>query len=370
MSKISSDIGFLATGDELLQGDILNTNSQYMVQLLIDKGMTPGQQLLASDDIASIERSLVFLLEHHKVVIVTGGLGPTSDDVTREAVSHLLDVPLEFNDASWNRIQQRLQSRGFKVSENNRRQCFFPVGSEILENSRGTADGFIQSVHAGYLIVLPGPPRECLPMFKQSVLPFLLKLNISKSQFSWRWLMMGLGESHIADRMESLVSEFDVRVGYRASYPYCEVKVFADTREGVLPLLDCVSNSFSEAIVSDDQRKASKQLLDYCYTQGINLFIQDEVTRGYLSFLLSAPGAVDQIDFKRQKEKKYDLELVVRGCDGLWSGEEVQNDFLSLEFIFPENKESVTPVRLNKKRTMLWVSEFVCWQCVKQLSTE
>src|SRR5690606_23196805 len=113
------------------------------------------------------------------LVFITGGLGPTTDDFTREAISEWSGLSLEFRQQSWTKIQQRLTDRGISVAQSNRQQCFFPVGSTVFENSEGTADGFHLAVssksHArgSELLVLPGPPAEGKHLWESSIAAWL-----------------------------------------------------------------------------------------------------------------------------------------------------------------------------------------------------
>lgn len=364
----SAQVGFLATGDELMHGDILNTNSQKMAQWLLDSGISPGQQVLVSDDEESIVRSLDFLLAHHVAVVITGGLGPTSDDVTRQAVATWLGVELEFHEHCWQRIQNRLQKRGIAVPENNRQQCFFPVGATILKNENGTADGFVVEQAGQIIVVLPGPPRECLPLFKNDILRLFHQRQLTRPSFSWKWLLMGLGESEIASRVDMLSRAYDVKVGYRASYPYCELKIFAESDEGVAPLLESIGREFSTAIVSDSAETASQKLKIQQSTHPRSILIEDAVTRGRLQSLLAEPGQHAVTDFEPQGGQHYDVHICVSGMHEFWVGSEASMDEVVLEIKKPQVVEHRTAVRLYGKRTLDWVCEYVCWQCLKHIN--
>src|SRR5262249_55359345 len=119
-------IAILATGDELTTGDILNTNGQIIAQTLKDHGFLMGMHVIASDDENEITEAINFLLHDHPILITIGGLGPTSDDRTRFALSRAINQPLVFNEASWNHITSRLTSLHLHVHEANKQQALFP----------------------------------------------------------------------------------------------------------------------------------------------------------------------------------------------------------------------------------------------------
>ena len=107
MTHNSASVAFLATGDELIQGDLLNTNAHTMIQALQESGIAPGQQLIVGDQQQAIKESIAYLLDRHAALIIIGGLGPTCDDLTRFALADYLNTPLSFDQSSWEHIQQR-----------------------------------------------------------------------------------------------------------------------------------------------------------------------------------------------------------------------------------------------------------------------
>ena len=166
MSNHPLAIGILGTGDELIQGDILNTNAQSISRELVFRDIQPGVQLIVADEVHTMARSIQFLLSEHDIVITIGGLGPTCDDVTRDAVALALGLPLEFHPPSWNRLESRFKQNNIVLTENNRQQCCFPKGSEVLVNENGSANGCIAFSCNKVVFMLPGPPIECLPLFE------------------------------------------------------------------------------------------------------------------------------------------------------------------------------------------------------------
>lgn len=226
-------IGFLATGTELITGELLNTNSQIMADSLLQHGIKIGEHVLVDDDQDNIQDAFRFLLEKNDCVISTGGLGPTSDDLTREALAQLLNLNLIFNPTSWERILTRLNNSGRYPTGNiplsNKKQAYFPENSQIIPNLNGTADACeitceINSQNK-IIYLLPGPPKECLPIFSEIILPSLLNNNFGSDQKLYRWRLQGVSEAQMAELLELELKKYNLIFGYRAHSPYLDIKL-------------------------------------------------------------------------------------------------------------------------------------------------
>ena len=159
----------VAVGSELLTPHKTDTNSLFITERLEAVGIRVVQKLVVGDDPSRLARALRHALDAGDVVIVTGGLGPTADDVTREAAAELLGARLEESPAIVEAIRARFAARGLEMPEVNRRQAAVPRGAEVLENPRGTAPGLWLAADGARLALLPGPPRELRPMFERLV---------------------------------------------------------------------------------------------------------------------------------------------------------------------------------------------------------
>ena len=135
-------VALLATGDEISNGDILNTNTKELAARLFNHGIHIGNHLVTGDNTADIELAIKFLLDSHDALIITGGLGPTSDDLTRYALSKAINRPLHFHEEVWQNIVNRLRHFGYdSPPPSNRQQAIFPEGASIIPNPNGTAAG-------------------------------------------------------------------------------------------------------------------------------------------------------------------------------------------------------------------------------------
>jgi molybdenum cofactor synthesis domain-containing protein len=220
-----NSVALIATGDELSNGDILNTNGATIAQQLFALGISVGEHVIVADDEAAIVKAMTYQLQNHTNLIMTGGLGPTSDDLTRFALAKYLNVPLSFDDAMWEHICARMRQRGFTIQDNNRQQCLFPEGAEILPNLHGSAAGCYITQHDKHIFMLPGPPKECMPMFSDYVIPKLA--HLAQPVYRLKWVLQGVAESEIAAKIEAAIPQLNCQFGYRWNYPQLEFKLSA-----------------------------------------------------------------------------------------------------------------------------------------------
>jgi nicotinamide-nucleotide amidase len=198
------------SGDELLRGDTINTNQSYLGQRLLESGFLVTHALCVSDDLTTIKEAVSQSLARRPTVLVlSGGLGPTEDDLTREAVSAALGVPLEHHEKLLDAIRGRFASRGLTMAESNRKQASIPRGAVVLPIA-GTAPGFALDLDHTLLVALPGVPWELRQMWESHVAPMLETRTCTKSPTDTgthvvrRLRVFGLGESMIADSLADL----------------------------------------------------------------------------------------------------------------------------------------------------------------------
>ena len=193
----------IAIGDELSSGQRLDTNSQWLSQQLGDLGVVVRYHSTVVDEIDPMEQVIGVASRRANVIVLTGGLGPTADDLTRDVVARVANVELEFDQATLDKIRHRYEQRGRAMPENNRRQAWFPAGCRIIPNPRGTAPGIdmpLPDVHGrpARLFALPGVPAEMKPMWQESVVPAIARMNPGSATIVYRSIQcFGAGESDI-----------------------------------------------------------------------------------------------------------------------------------------------------------------------------
>ena len=209
----------IAVGSELLLGGRADTNSIYLAEMLAEQGIEVRFKTVVGDDIADMCQALTLASRRAKIVLVTGGIGPTVDDLTREAVAKVTGHPLRLRPQAIRSIQARFKLAGRTVSANQRRQAFLPSGSDLLRNSSGTAPGFSLKWKRCRIFCLPGVSHEARKMFPESVLPLLVKEGLVGQGIESRSLQtFGLIEGVIDERIRGIVPEASgIRLGILAS---------------------------------------------------------------------------------------------------------------------------------------------------------
>lgn len=228
------------TGQELLLGRILNTHQQWICRQLADLGYEVNRQSCVADVGAHITAAVRESLGRSDLVITTGGLGPTSDDLTRELIAKLLGRALELNPAILTGIEEYFMRRHRVMTQSAKVQAMVPAGARVLPNTNGTAPGLAIEVNPNpfrpdgkrsWLVLLPGPPRELRPMFLESVVPLVLAEFPSTAKFCSRTLKTtGLGESLVEERIAGPLRSIIARgleLGYCARIGEVEVRLAA-----------------------------------------------------------------------------------------------------------------------------------------------
>ena len=164
----------ITTGTELLLGQIVNTNARFLSEKLAEKGIDVYWQTVVGDNPARLEEALSRAISRSDIIIATGGLGPTSDDLTKEILAKILALPLVINSTWQKNMEEMFRQRGLEMTANNLKQALLPQGARLLYNDFGTAPGIWLEHQDKIIILLPGPPREMEPMFTEIVLPSCL----------------------------------------------------------------------------------------------------------------------------------------------------------------------------------------------------
>jgi nicotinamide-nucleotide amidase len=199
----------IAIGSELLLGQLVDTNSSFIAKRLAEHGIELIRTSTVGDDLSRIEEVLREAIQRSSIVITTGGLGPTEDDLTREGVAKAFQRSLIFQPHLMEQIEAIIKRRGFRMAENNRKQAYIPEGAIPIENPKGTAPGFIMEYPKGSIISIPGVPLEMEYFMQNSVIPYLRKrFDLKHEIIRYRVLRAcGLGESAIGIQIKDLMKE-------------------------------------------------------------------------------------------------------------------------------------------------------------------
>lgn len=285
----------LATGTELLSGDIVDTNSARIARALQPLSIPLVQITVVGDDLPRMVAAIRAAISRSEILIIGGGLGPTVDDVTREAVAEATGRPLIFDPELFEAIRARFQAFGFPMPENNRRQAFRPQGSRVIPNPIGTAPGFMIEEGDRVLFALPGVPRELERMLTESVIPYLEKRFPPAEAMVWRVVRtIGMGESVIDERLRDLLEGENPQVGLNAHPGMVDIRIRA---RGVTPeeataraeaTVQTIRERLGWAIYGEGTCTPEEALIAVLRERGLTLATLERGTLGWLGGRLAA----------------------------------------------------------------------------------
>ena len=362
-------IAIMGTGDELIQGDIVNSNTQKIAEKIHTHNLKAGMQLVVADEITAMIASLQFLLARHAVVITIGGLGPTSDDITRNAVSQALGITLEFDIKSWERLALRFKTAKLPLTDNNKQQCFFPASSTILINEYGSANGCMVVANGKTIVMLPGPPRECLPMFTQKVLPTLLKSRSTLSLYRYRAILLNVSESAVADNLDSLLNLPSVEVGYRCYYPYLDVKLSSDSQDDLQSAVTFFQQQYENCIISEKAQVASEQLRHRLIERQLCVSFDDAITAGLWQQKLVCVPLKSNLYWQGNTEGKVvDMQVKLWGLEQFWLSHAEEFDELHCDITINEKVYTFKKtLRIRGEETLVAAMEWASYFCLQAL---
>lgn len=357
-------IGLLATGDELVNGDVRNSNSQFFAEKLTDLGLLVGCHAVVTDTQADIESMLTYLLKQHDVIITTGGLGPTSDDRTRFAASQVTAAPLIFNEENWQTILARFQSIHLSPHHSNRQQALFPQNAEIIPNPKGTAAGFWMEHGKSLLFFLPGPPNECIPQFETIVIPKIQQLAANEMISHHAWRLFGVSEGEIAALLDQALQDYPLQTGYRYDYPYLEFKIRTTQSAILAEVLAKIDTLIKPYFLSHPKIQASQYLYQQLPNLAYRLIIHDEATGGLLQTTLLSPQTKEHVQFKPFVASQLalgEIGIHIEGLQAHWQNQmDNGNTHLKLSFfdINGVNKKTYQ-IPYRPKRVLGYAIEFI-----------
>jgi len=201
----------ISIGDELVLGQVVDTNAAWLSERLVELGIVPEYHQAVPDNLAAIAETIKLAAQKADFIIVTGGLGPTPDDLTRQAMAAVAGVKLVLHGPSLKKLETFFKERGRVMSENNRVQAMFPKGADVLDNPIGTAPGFRIVFEKATIVVMPGVPKEMKLMFERHIVPMLttrnawLKIKSRSKVMTFKLNVFGVGESLVAEKLGKLM---------------------------------------------------------------------------------------------------------------------------------------------------------------------
>lgn len=286
------------TGTEILLGDVLNTHLTFIAQQILKLGLRVNEQRTVADGRA-IEGTLREVFPLADIVFVTGGLGPTTDDVTREIVAELLQLPLLEDPAVREAIRTRLGARKIPTTKRVWRQAQVPAGGQAFVNENGTAPGIYLSANVSdaiaspHLFLLPGPPRELQPMFEQSVMPILRPIAGDSHDFALaKFRLAAVGESIVEKKVGSKILAIPgIELGYCARPGEVELRVIASPAS-VEKAGQIIQTELADAIFSTSDESLAEVVVHLLRQRNETLALAESCTGGLLAHeVTNVPGA-------------------------------------------------------------------------------
>ena len=247
----------ISVGTEILLGDILNTNVQYLSKALASLGIGVTHHSTVGDNKQRLLDTLETAFTRCDAVILTGGLGPTPDDLTKETCAEYFGKDLYLHDKILEEIESYFKLKNIKMPESNKKQALVPEGSIILENNNGTAPGFIMEKDGKIIVILPGPPKEMVPMYRESVEPYLRKFT-NEIILSKNIRTFGIGESAMSELVEDLLEGSNPTVAPYAKSGEALLRVTAkaqseeDAEKLMTPVIDEIKTRLGDYIYGID----------------------------------------------------------------------------------------------------------------------
>ncbi len=296
MKALTAEI--IAIGTEILLGDIVNTNAAYLARRLASLGVNTYHQEVVGDNPVRVLETFERAFERANLVITSGGLGPTQDDLSKEMGARYFGVSLKEDVEARAHIERYMHRLGRQITENNWKQALLPEGSIPLYNHNGTAPGFILTKDERTLIMLPGPPSELIPMFDEQVLPYLRSLS-DEVMVSRTLHICGVGESAVesilAEKMQKMSNPtlapyakegvVDLRITAKAA---TEEKAF----EMIRPVEEEIRSIFGRQVFGSDDDTLESVLVELLAERGWHIATAESCTAGWASGqIVNYPGA-------------------------------------------------------------------------------
>jgi nicotinamide-nucleotide amidase len=292
----------LCVGTELLLGNILNSNARWLAERLAALGVPHYRQEVVGDNRERVIAAVRAASQRARVLITSGGLGPTPDDLTTEAIAAAFETPLEERPEVWELIQARLAGRGRPVAASNRRQAWLPRGAQVLPNPTGTAPGIIWSPVEGFTVLtFPGVPAELKAMWLATAEPWLRQTGVADGVFASRLLRFwGVSESALAEQVSDLLAQSNPTVAPYAGLGEVKLRMTARAKDGataaalLAPLEVELRRRSGHSCYGIDDDSLASVVLEKLRQRGETLAVAESCSGGGLGAALAAvPGASD-----------------------------------------------------------------------------
>lgn len=305
MNSEKKVVEIICVGTEILLGNIVNTNARYLAEKCAEIGLASYYQITVGDNAGRLEESIRLALSRSDVVILSGGLGPTDDDLTKEVASKVAGREMYLDETSKERLVSYFERRGLTLTENNFKQAMIPEGGIILTNNNGTAPGVIIPVDNKHIVLLPGPPGELIPMFEESVMPYLQGIT-NEIFVSQTVKLVSVGESIAETMIKDLIdSQTNPTIATYAKVGEVHIRVTAAAEDAasaqklIKPVVKELKSRFGNNVyTTHDEVTLEKSIVDLLVSGDLKCMTVESCTGGKIaSRIVSVPGASDVLKY-------------------------------------------------------------------------
>ncbi|NKF51983.1 competence/damage-inducible protein A [Shewanella sp. WXL01] len=289
-------VEMICTGEEVLLGQIVDTNAAWVANALMDIGIEMQHRVTVGDRMQDLVDAFRERSQHADVIIVNGGLGPTTDDMSAAAMATAKGEQLVENKEWIARLEAWYQRSGRQMPESNRKQALLPQSAVMVDNPVGTACGFRVKLNNAWLFFTPGVPFELKQMINDQFIPFIQnELGAKTNTKITKLLTIGQGESALQDQLSTLSLPDGIELGYRSSMPHIDVKIFARGDQAINKLAKVtkvVKANLGDVVVATERATLAEEIHHRLFQSGISLALAESCTGGLLaSQLVDFPGS-------------------------------------------------------------------------------
>ena len=291
-------IEFVSTGDEVLSGQIVDTNAAWISQYFFQQGRSFSRRHTVADDLESLVAIITETSLRADVVIVNGGLGPTADDLSAEAAAVAMAVPLSLSQTWLDHLTAKYLQDHRTVSKSNEKQAWLPQGSDLVDNPVGTACGFSFTFNRARFYFTPGVPSEFKHMIREQVLPDMQqRFSAVKAPTLIKLTTFGISEAVLNERMLALQLPASITIGYRANLPLVEVKLLGHNQQQLSAAVTQVRTALNDNILFEGEGSLAEVLQQQLVARQQTLSLAESCTGGLIaSALIAIPGSSAYLD--------------------------------------------------------------------------
>lgn len=363
---MNKKVSILITGDEIINGTTLDTNSNFYASTLYQNKILTSQILKVRDNIEDIKNALDYLEKISDGIVISGGLGPTSDDITRYGLQKHLNVELVEDEDSINHIKERLLKSNMGYTAQNFQQALFPNGATVIKNHNGSANScHYKSENKKDYFMIPGPPKEAHPIFEKDIISYFIDNNYCQDFKLQHYRLLGIAESVIANEIDEIVKGKNIQTAFCVKMPYLDIFLTAKEMDANIKL--SVENAISDYLVTETFETGSDILRKLIESLGNSIAINDIDIGNSLSVKLLSPKTRKLIS---NSTHNAEIKVTISGLKEYWNNE---NERLKSELcvqveINNKNYEEKFSITTRGSETLTIASEYAAVVVLKILN--